>query len=106
MPQDRIEALKTLLERNPADPRIRFALALEYEKRQSWEDAAAELRRYLSASDDQGNAWGRFAHALRQLGRDEEAQDAYRTGIDAARRHGHPSMAAEFEQILDDWDAD
>jgi hypothetical protein len=26
---------------------------------------------------------------------------ALQKGIDAARRHGHPSMAAEFEEMLD-----
>ena len=101
----RIASLQRMLEKNPDDPRIRFALALEYEKLQRWEEAAAELRRYLSASEDEGNAWGRLGHALRELGHDDEARDAYREGIEAARRHGHPSMAGEFEQVLDDWDA-
>ena len=93
-----------MLEKNPADARIRFALALEYEKLQRWEEAAEELRRYLEVADDEGNAWGRLGAALRRLGHDENARGAYRAGIDAARRHGHPSMAAEFEEILDEWD--
>jgi predicted Zn-dependent protease len=101
---DRIEALRRMLERNPADARLRFGLAAEYERLGQWERAAEELRAYLEATDDQGNAWGRLGRALRQLGREEEARAAYRAGVEAARRHGHPSMAAEFEEILDDWD--
>ena len=101
---DRIESLRRMLDSNPTDPRLRFGLALEYEKRGRWEDVAAELRRYLEMTDDEGNAWGRLGEALRRLGRDEEARDAYRTGIDAARRNGHPTMAAEFEQVLEDWE--
>ena len=93
-----------MLEKNPADARIRFALALEYEKLQRWEEAADQLRRYLEVADDEGNAWGRLGTALRRLGYDEDARAAYRTGIDAARRHGHPSMAAEFEEVLEEWD--
>lgn len=106
MPQEtpRIENLQAMLAKHPADPRIRFALALEYEKLERWEDAASELRRYLDAADDEGNAWGRLGAALRHVGRDEEARAAYRTGIEAARLHGHPTMAAEFEDVLDDWD--
>jgi Flp pilus assembly protein TadD len=104
MPADRIATLQRLLEKNPADARARFGLALEHEKRGEWEEAAGQLRTYLAAADDEGNAWGRLGHVLRELGRDEEARTAYRTGIDAARRHGHPTMAMEFEEVLADWD--
>jgi predicted Zn-dependent protease len=92
-----------MLEQHPDDARLRFGLAVEYEKLGRWEDAAEQLRAYLDATEDQGNAWGRLADALRRLGRDDEARDAYRAGIEAARRHGHPSMAAEFEETLENW---
>lgn len=88
----------------PADPRPRFGLALEYEKAGRWDDVVRELRAYLEVAQDEGNAYGRLGHALRQLGRDDEAKEAYRRGIEAAYRHGHPTMAGEFEQVLDDWD--
>jgi E3 SUMO-protein ligase RanBP2 len=104
MENPRIAALHKMLERTPDDPRLRFGLALEYEKLGRWEDAVAQLERYLALTDDEGNAWGRLGHALRQLGREEEARGAYRRGIEAASRHGHPSMAAEFEDTLENWD--
>ena len=103
MQNDRIDALRKLLESKPDDPRLRFGLALEYEKLARWEDAAAQLRSYLDVAEDEGNAWGRLGHALRELGRDDEAREAYARGVGVARAHGHPSMAAEFEEILDDW---
>jgi hypothetical protein len=37
-------------------------------------------------------------------GRADEARAAYARGIEIARAHGHPSMAAEFEEVLADWD--
>jgi Flp pilus assembly protein TadD len=100
----RIQNLRRMIEKHPDDPRLRFGLALEYEKQGAWADVAAELRRYLDLTEDEGNAWGRLGDALRRLGRDEEARAAYRQGIDAARRHDHPTMAAEFEQALQEWD--
>jgi Flp pilus assembly protein TadD len=103
MPNDRIAALLKLLERSPDDPRARFGLALELEKLGRWEEAAVQLARYLELTDDEGNAWGRLGHALRQLGREDEARAAYARGVAAAHAHGHPSMAAEFEAVLDDW---
>ena len=104
MSTDRIATFTELLERNPDDARLRFGLATELEKLERWEEAAAQLARYLELADDEGNAWGRLGHALLRLGRDDEARDAYRAGIAAALRHNHPSMAAEFEEILGDRD--
>jgi thioredoxin-like negative regulator of GroEL len=102
MQNDRIQALLALLERNPRDPRARFGLAAEYEKTGRWDDVVEQLQAYLALADDQGNAWGRLGAALRALGREDEAADAYRRGVEAAGRHNHPSMAAEFAQVLEE----
>ena len=93
-----------MLEKHPDDSRLRFGLALEYEKIEKWEEVAEQLRRYLELTEDEGNAWGRLGAALRRLDRDEEARDAYRKGMEAASRHHHPTMAAEFEEVLAGWD--
>lgn len=103
MPIDRIAALQKMIDRSPDDARARFGLAMELEKQGRWEEAAAQLTRYLELTEDEGNAWGRLGHALRQLGRDDEARAAYTRGITAATAHGHPTMAAEFEEVLEDW---
>ncbi|HEX6925840.1 MAG TPA: tetratricopeptide repeat protein [Longimicrobiaceae bacterium] len=98
---DRIEALQRMVQARPHDPRARFGLALEYERLERWEEAVEQLRLYLEATDDEGNAYGRLARALVRLGREDEAREAYRQGIEAAYRHGHPTMAGEFEDELD-----
>jgi E3 SUMO-protein ligase RanBP2 len=98
----RIDSLRKLAEERPDDPRPRFGLALELERAGRWEEMIAELRAYLARTDDEGNAYGRLGHALRELGRDDEAREAYRQGIEAANRHSHPTMAMEFEEVLDD----
>ena len=104
MANPRIDSLQRMLEKHPDDARLRFGLALEYEKAGRWQDVADNLRRYLELTDDEGNAWGRLGAALRRLDQDAEAREAYRSGIEAANRHQHPTMAAEFEEILDSWD--
>lgn len=101
---DRIETLRRMAGERPGDPRPLFGLALEYEKAGAWADAVQALRDYLARTQDEGNAYGRLGAALRKLGRDEEAKAAYREGIEAAYRHGHPTMAGEFEDVLDGWD--
>jgi len=99
-PPARVEALRRMADRNPDDPRPHFGLAAEYERVEDWPRVVEHLETYLRLADDEGNAWGRLGRALRALGRDEAARDAYRRGIEAADRHGHPSMAAEFEEEL------
>jgi tetratricopeptide (TPR) repeat protein len=102
MSEQRIDALRRMVEKRPDDARARFGLAAEYEKAGRWEDVVRELEAYLAMTDDEGNAWGRLGRALRELGRDDDARAAWQRGIEAAGRHGHPSMAAEFEEILED----
>jgi predicted Zn-dependent protease len=91
-----------MLGNRPDDTRLRFGVALEYLKSGRTEDGVRELRRYLSEADDEGNGWGRLGAALVELGRDEEAREAYRAGARSAEQHGHPTMAEEFRQILED----
>lgn len=104
MSSSRLETLSRMLESRPDDPRLRFGLAMEYLTQERLDEGVTELRRYLALADDEGNAWGRLGAALRTMGKDEEAQEAYRSGIEAAQRHGHPTMVEEFEEILDDWE--
>ena len=96
----RIHAMREMLKKNPNDARAHFGLAAEYEKLELWDAVVEELQQYLAMTTDQGNAWGRLGKALKNAGRDSDAREAYQKGIEAARAHGHPSMAAEFEEIL------
>lgn len=101
---ERIQALRDMLTRNPNDARVHFGLAAEYEKLELWDAAVEELQQYLALTRDQGNAWGRLGKALRNAGRDSEARHAYERGVKEAYAHGHPSMAGEFEEILESWE--
>jgi E3 SUMO-protein ligase RanBP2 len=102
MASSRIDGLLAMRAKNPADTRILFALALEYEKAERWDDAVTVLAEYLDAADDEGNAWGRLGKALLALGRRAEARAAYARGVEAAEKHGHPSMAGEFAEVVEE----
>ena len=102
MAESRISLIRKMLASEPQNAPVRFGLANELLKLELWEDAAAELSLYLSQTDDQGNAYGKLAQALERLGRVDDAKQAYEQGISAARRHGHPGLAQEFEAALAD----
>lgn len=91
-----------MVAKNPANLQARFGLANEAVKAGALDEALAHYRVYLDGYDDEGNGWARMAEVLDQLGRDAEARDARRRGIDAASRHGHPSLAAELEEMIED----
>jgi predicted Zn-dependent protease len=102
MSQSRIEVFQKMLESDPSNTTVRYGLANELLKASRYEEAIAEYSRYLGEADDQGAGYGKLAQALEQCHRLEEARQAYRQGIDAANRHGHPGMAQEFTQTLAD----
>jgi E3 SUMO-protein ligase RanBP2 len=101
MSDSRVETLKALVAKNPNNPLGRYGLANEYLKLEMYEEAIDEIRAYLKLKDDEGAAYRMLGEALLKLGRNEEAREAYRNGIEAAERHGHPGMAAEFEETLE-----
>ena len=97
----RIDIFKQMLVSDPVNSSILFGLAKEYEKAGQTEDMIEVLERYLAISDDEGNAYGMLAGAYQKAGRSEQAKEAYQRGIDAATKHGHPSMSEEYRAILD-----
>lgn len=101
MSDSKIETLKALVEKNPDNPLGRYGLANEYLKLEMYEEAINEINAYLKLKDDEGAVYRILGEALLKLGKKEEAKEAYRNGIEAAQRHGHPGMAAEFEETLE-----
>jgi cytochrome c-type biogenesis protein CcmH/NrfG len=102
MTNPRIDAFRSMVAKDPTNVLARYGLANEALKAGLYDEARDQLEAYLAAYDDEGNGWGRLAEALIQLGRQDDAVVALRKGIEAAERFGHPGMAQELEQRLDD----
>ncbi len=96
----RLDSLRALVARSPGNSAARFGLANELMKTGLWDEAREQLEAYLAAHDDEGNAWGRLAEAYEHLGRLDDARAALVKGIEASNRHGHPGMAAEFQERM------
>ena len=80
---------------------VMFGLAKEYEKAGRDPEVIGMLARYLAAHDDEGNAYGMLARAYERTGDRERARKTYERGIEAARSHGHPSMAEDYRMTLE-----
>lgn len=102
MASSRLDTLRAMVEAEPTNPLARFGLANELMKAEDYEAAITAFNEYLSMHDDEGAAYRLLAQANEKLKRFENAREAYRKGAEAATRHHHPGMAAEFEERLDD----
>ena len=101
MSASRIDIFKQMLVNDPINSSILFGLAKEYEKNGQTADMIATLERYIAISEDEGNAFGMLARAYETMGQNDKARDTYQRGIDAAMKHGHPSMAEEYRAALE-----
>jgi predicted Zn-dependent protease len=89
-----------MLESDPANSPVLFGLAKEYEKAGQTDEMIDALERYLVSSEDEGNAYGMLARAYEKSGRHDQARETFQRGIEAATKHGHPSMAEEFRESM------
>ncbi|MCH8029630.1 MAG: tetratricopeptide repeat protein [Candidatus Dadabacteria bacterium] len=96
-----LESLKALVEKNPASELGRYGLANEYMKLEMYPEAIEQINEYLKLKDDEGAVYRMLAEGYMKLGRKDEAIEAYKKGIESANRHGHPTMAEEFEDAIE-----
>jgi Flp pilus assembly protein TadD len=101
MPIDRLAALKSILERNPADTLARYGLAMEHFNGGNYELAAAEFRALLETNPEHVPAFFQSGQALERLGRREEARQMYVQGIAAATRQGSTHARDQLQAALD-----
>jgi tetratricopeptide (TPR) repeat protein len=97
----RLDSFRQMVAKNPANALAHYGLANEAMKDGLYDEAADHYGAYLGSYDDEGNGYGRYAEALAELGRLPDAQRALQSGIAAAHRFGHPSMASELEVRLE-----
>jgi predicted Zn-dependent protease len=100
MSQSRIEIFEQMLVADPGNTMVMFGLAKEYEKAGDDAKLIETIERYLTAADDEGNAYGMVAAAYARANQPDKARAAYERGVEVSTAHGHPGMAEDYRQIL------
>ena len=75
---------------------LRYSLGLDYEKAGQLDKALEHLREALARDPLYSAAWKTLARVLTDLGRREEALQAYRQGIEAAAKKGDRQAEKEM----------
>jgi Flp pilus assembly protein TadD len=98
---DRVAYFRDLVAEAPDEPRARYGLAVALRQAGEWPAAIEHYRAYLALATDEGAAYGHLAECLAATGDVHGAADAYLAGIDAAIRHGHNGLAADYEAAIE-----
>jgi predicted Zn-dependent protease len=96
MPSGAIPNLEKLIGTPRDGALLRYSLGAEYLKAGDFERAAAHLREALARDAGYSAAWKLLGRALAEDGRDAEALEAWRRGIEAARAKGDRQAEKEM----------
>ena len=102
MPEtERMQQIRALLADDPADPFLRYGLAMEYVSQGDDAIAAGHFRDLLAATPDYVPAYLMLGQTLVRLGDDDRAKDTLRSGVAAAAKVGNEHAQGEMQALLD-----
>ena len=96
----RLEQLELLARKDPGDPFVQYAIALEYVSSDRLEEAAGILERLMEASPDYSAGYHQAGRVYEKLDRDDEARRCYERGIVVADRQGDTKDLEEMREAL------
>ena len=98
---DRVEQLKSYLERQPGDSFTRHALAMEYIKRGDDISARGMLEAVLETDPSYTGSYYHLGKLLERAGDPAAAAAVYRKGMEMARKQGDLHAWGELNSALD-----
>jgi tetratricopeptide (TPR) repeat protein len=97
---DRMQKLEGMLEANPGDAFLLFAMGMEHKKVGNTEEAIRWFNKTLEKDPGYCVAYHQTALTHEDAGNIESAKVAYREGIEVARKKGDHHAAEEMEAAL------
>ncbi len=97
---DRIATFRTFISRTPTDPFPRYGLAMELKTRGDLAEAWKAFAELIEQFPDYVPTYLMAGGTLVALGRNAEAAEAYRKGIEVATRRGDQHARRELEGAL------
>jgi Tfp pilus assembly protein PilF len=98
--QSRKQQIEEFLKEDPADPFLRYGLAMEYVREHDDEGATRCLEELLAVRPDYVPAYQQAGQAFVRLGRADDARAMFKRGIAAAREHNDQHAMEEMQGFL------
>ena len=96
----REDKIRAMLVEDPGDITLRYMLAMELQKREDKTESLEVFNGLMSAEPPHVPSFLMAGQLLAGLGRIQEAQDTYRSGIQQAKLQGDDHAAGEMTQFL------
>ncbi len=96
----RLARLEAMLEDDPRDQFLRYALALEFDKLNRSEESLAALAELTQDATPYVPAYFMAGQQLARRGQIDSARAMLRAGIEAARQVGNTHAAGEMSELL------
>ena len=96
----RLQQLQQMLADEPADPFLRYALAMEQCSLGDNQAAAGTFMELVKTTPDYVPTYLMLAQTLQKLGREPEAAQVLKQGISAAEKSGDLHAAGELQGLL------
>jgi tetratricopeptide (TPR) repeat protein len=97
---ERFEQIQKLLQTQPDDVFLNYALALEYVKGGRYEEAVAQFDRVNEIDPDYIPAWFQKGTTLATMEKPDEARKVLQHGIAVAERTGDHHAAGEMREAI------
>lgn len=97
-----VEQLQKMLQSEPRDAFLRYALAMEYSKHNQFADSLREFKTLLADHPDYVAGYFMMGRTLAQSGDTKSAADTLRKGIDIAKEKGDLHAAGEMGDALEE----
>ncbi len=98
----RLETMLGFLEQDPDDSFTRYAVALEYVSAKEYERALTYFNELRRRDPEYVATYYQLGQAYVTLERWDDAEEAFRSGVAAARRAGDLHAVSELEGALDE----
>jgi Tfp pilus assembly protein PilF len=98
----RLAALLDFYDKDPSDPFILYAIALEYVSAGDYEKGENFFMMLLDKHPDYVPAYMQYAQLKEKQNKTEEAKQIYKQGIETARKAGDKHALNEMEAFLDE----
>jgi tetratricopeptide (TPR) repeat protein len=96
----RIKQLESMIETDPSDPFLPYALALEHAKAEDHEAAVGAFDKCLDIDASYAYAYFHKAKSLAALNRSEEAVSVLESGLREAQHANDSKAASEISELL------